>query len=195
MPEEETKDPNPEQKREKAPSRLTSEDIKEYLQSTEQTTEPQNILMQWEAPEFKQVSRPRQWYILFGIVGVAIAIFAVITANYLFALIIVLLAVVLNSFFSKKPKKLSFAITPEGIVVNKKLYVFGQEVQSFWILYDPPNLKSLHFGKRSSLQPSITVELQDQNPLKVREILLNYLPEDVEREEHPVDSTFRNWGF
>lgn len=179
---------------EKEPSRLTQDDIDEYLSDQEAAT-PQDVLMQWQSKEFQQVSRPQQWYILFAIVGIALVIYAFITTNYLFALIVVILAVVLNSFFHKKPKKLSIAITSEGITVENNFYPYSEDLASFWILYDPPNLKTLNFSRASTIKSTLSIELEDQNPMKIRETLLNYLPEDIEQEEHPVDSTFRRWGF
>lgn len=190
-PEKEIKKRKP---KEKDPTRLTQEDISEYLK-TQETTASQDVLIQWQAKEFQQVSRPQQWYILFALIGVALVIYAFITANYLFALIVVVLAVVLNSFFHKKPKKLTVAITSEGVTVNNNFYPYGDDLASFWILYDPPHLKTLNFSRTSSVRSNLSLEIEDQNPMKIREILLNYLPEDIEQEEHPVDTTFRRWGF
>lgn len=182
-------------KREKDPTRLTQADIEQYLASEEERGKPKDILLNWQAPEFIQVSRPQQWYVLFAIVGILLVVYALITANYLFALIVVILAVVLNSFFNRKPKNLKIAITREGVFVENNFYSYENDLASFWILYDPPELKTLNFSRRTPLQPSMAVQLGDQNPLKVREVLLNYLAEDIEKEEHPVDATFRRWGF
>ncbi|MBU1167323.1 hypothetical protein KKC60_02860, partial [Patescibacteria group bacterium] len=180
---------------EKEPSRLTNDDIREYAESEDTEAKPQDVIMQWQAPEYIQVSRPQQWYILFAIIGIALVVYAFIVANYLFALIVVILAVVLNTFFHRKPKDLSIAITREGITVENNFYPYGEDLESFWILYNPPDLKTLSFGRRSSVRPTLSIQLEEQNPLKIRETLLNYLPEDVEKEENPVDSTFRRWGF
>lgn len=185
----------PEDRKERNPSRLTQEDINAFLENEEARSAPKDVLMQWDAEEFKQVARPQQWYILFAIVGIAFVVYALFTANYLFALIIVLLAVVLNQFFHKEPEKIGVAITREGVAIDNAFYPYGSDLVSFWILYNPPEVKTLTFSHQSSLQPNITIQLEDQNPLKIRELLLNYLPEDVEQEEGQIDATFRRWGF
>lgn len=186
---------NPEERKEVNPSRLTQQDIDSFLQNEQARSAPQDILLQWDAPEFQQVARPQQWYILFALAGIGLVIYAIFTANYLFALLIVILAIVLNQYFNRKPDTIKVGITREGIVVNNRFYAYDADLASFWILYNPPELKTINFAHRSSVQPDIVIQLEDQNPLKIREILLNYLPEDIEKEEHPVDTTFRRWGF
>lgn len=193
---EEKKEIKPEDRKEVNPSRLTQDDINAYLDSEERRAQkPQEILISWQAPEFQQVQRPQQWYWLFAVVGIAMAIWAIFTANYLFALIIIILTIVLNSFFRRKPKNITIAITPEGVSIDNRFYSYTEDLKSFWILYNPPSLKALHFSHNSTLQPDIVVELENENPLKVREALLRYLPEDTEKEENNVDEMFRRWGF
>lgn len=184
-----------EERKEQNPSRLTQDDINAFLQNEEARTAPQDILMQWEAPEFKQVQRPQQWYIFFAVIGILFVVYAIFTANYLFALIVVILAIVLNQFFHKKPETINVALTREGVAIDNDFYPYASDLTSFWILYSPPDVKKLTLERGSSVQPNLTIELEEQNPLKIREILLNYLPEDVEQEESQIDATFRRWGF
>lgn len=186
----------PQNRKEANPARLTQDDINAYLDSEERRAQtPQDVIMSWQASEFQQVERPQQWYWLFAVIGVIMAGWAIFTANYLFALIIIILTIVLNSYFRRTPNKLQVALTSEGVAIGPRLYSYTEDLSSFWILYNPPGLKQLHFSRVSTLQPDLIIEIEDQNPLKIRETLLKYLPEDTEKEENNVDEVFRRWGF
>lgn len=166
------------------------DDINEYTEIRQE-----EILMEWEAPEFIQYPRPKSWYISLLILAVALIIYSIITANYLLAIIIVILAVVINSLTRKEPENLKVAVTKKGIKINEKLYTFESDLGSFWVLYNPPDLKTINFARQQRFLPEISIQLERQNPLKIREFLLDYLSEDVEKEEHMADRVSRRLGF
>lgn len=155
----------------------------------------EEVIMKWEAPEFEQFDRPKSWYIILLIVAILLIVYALITANYLLAIIVVMLAIVINTLTRKKPDILNMAITQKGVLISNNLYTFEEDLDTFWVLYNPPDLKTLNFTRQQRFMPQVTVQLNNANPLKVREILLEYLEEDVEREEHVADKISRRLGF
>ncbi len=156
---------------------------------------PEEVMMEWKAREFIQYPRPKSWYILLLVIAAALIVYSIIVANYLFAIIIVMLTVIINTLTKKEPQLLHVAIATKGIKINEKLYTFDEDLASFWVLYNPPDLKTLNFSRQQRFLPELTVQLENQNPLKTREILLDHLTEDVEKEEHAADKVARRFGF
>jgi hypothetical protein len=156
---------------------------------------PEEVLMEWKAPEYKQYDRSRTWYISLLLIAGGLIVYSLITANYLLVIITIILAVIMNSLTRKSPNELNMAVTKKGIKINDKLYTFTEDLESFWILYSPPDLKTLNFKRQQRFIPELSVQLENQNPLKIREFLLEYLEEDIEKEEHMADQISRRLGF
>jgi hypothetical protein len=156
---------------------------------------PEEVLMQWNAPEYKQYDRPKSWYLILLLIAGILIVISLITANYLLVIITVILAVIVNSITRNDPKDLDIAVTKKGVKIGEKLYTFAEDLNSFWILYNPPELKTLNFKRQQRFMPEISIQLEKQNPLKIREFLLEYLEEEIEREEHMADQISRRIGF
>ena len=156
---------------------------------------PEEILMEWKAREFIQYPKPKTWYIALLAITAIFIIYSIVVANYLLAISVVILAIVVNTIARRKPQILNLAITRKGFKVNDKLYTYDDDLASFWILYDPPDLKTLNFSRKQRISPDLCFQLENQNPIKVRELLLDYLTEDVEKEEHITDKAARKLGF
>ena len=147
---------------------------------------PDNILVSWVVPEYEKHERTRAWYITASVVTTLILAYALWTANFLFVVIIVLAAVVVLIHDSGEPEKIIFAITDEGVVIGGKLIDFN-ELKNFSIIYKPrQGVKQIYFEFHNVLRPRLSVGLDNMNPLPIRDILLNYLQEDLERENQPL---------
>lgn len=77
------------------------------------------------------------------------------------------------------------AITEDGLLINDKLIEY-KDLHQFYIIYYPPEIKNLYFRPKGNLKQRITIPLMDQDPVLVREALLKYLDENLEREETPA---------
>jgi uncharacterized membrane protein YdbT with pleckstrin-like domain len=146
------------------------------------------VFFNWKFSEFTQHQRNRSWYVWGGIIVGALLIFSVFTFNFLFGLIIIMTSLTVL-LFARSTNEIDFMITEDGVVVNEKLYEY-KSLKNFFIIYEPPQIKTLYFEPKNIFIPRIPVDLQDQNPVKIREVLLNYLPEDLERENEPVSEQF-----
>ncbi len=143
------------------------------------------ILDEWQFPEFVKYQRNRRWYIIAGISVALLLIYSAFTANILFAMIIIIASIIFIINQKRDPKMISFKISEEGIVVDETLYEWP-EIKNFWIIYEPPKVKNLYFEFKSLLLPRLPIPLQDQDPIKIREVLLDYIDEDIEREGEPI---------
>ncbi len=112
-------------------------------------------------------------------------VFSLVTLNFLFAVIIIISAIVIFFNDVKEPIEVNFYIGEGGILLGRKFFGY-KELSSFWLIYEPKEVKNLYFSPKSFIKPLLSIPLLDQNPLKVREFLLQYLEEDLEKEEEPV---------
>jgi hypothetical protein len=104
-----------------------------------------------------------------------------------------LFAIILFLQAHQDPKQISFKITELGVVVGNRFYSFS-ELDSFFIIYNPPDVKTLFLETKEVLKPMIRVPLLDMNPVDVKNVLRAYLPENFERENEPLsDRAARNW--
>lgn len=142
-------------------------------------------VMTWHIKEFEQHTRDSGWYALAGLIAFVFLIFAFWTNNFLFAVIIILALFIIILHHENDPIDVEFFITTEGVVVGKKFTAYS-ELKNFAIVYQPrEGIKRLYFEPKNFLKYRVSIPLQSQDPLKIRENLLNYLPEDLDREGEP----------
>ncbi|HQF57126.1 MAG TPA: hypothetical protein PK831_01325 [Candidatus Magasanikbacteria bacterium] len=152
-----------------------------------------DILKEWTIQEYEKYNRGILWYIIMGGLGIFFVVYGVVTRDFLFSLIIILFAIILFLQAHQDPKQISFKITELGVVVGNRFYSFS-ELDSFFIIYNPPDVKTLFLETKEVLKPMIRVPLLDMNPVDVKNVLRAYLPENFERENEPLsDRAARNW--
>jgi hypothetical protein len=144
-----------------------------------------DIVYEWDIKEYEKYSRDRRWYIAMGVAAAFLILFAFFTANYLFALLIVLFGMIIFMSDMREPMSIPFAITNTGIIVGNKYYRYG-ELGNFWMIYNPPAVKNLYFTFNNVLRHRIQVPLLDYDPRPIREYLGQFLEEDLEQEEEPL---------
>lgn len=142
------------------------------------------IFFQWKIPQFQVFERSFYWYILMIVVAVLLLIYCFLTKNIYFGLIIILGVFVIFLKTYNAPRMLTFKITEDGLVVGRQFIKYSN-INSFYFIYRPP-VKKIFFDLKS-VAPDFSVPLGDLNPLAVREKLLEYLVEDVEKEYQSFD--------
>jgi hypothetical protein len=142
------------------------------------------IFHRWEFPEFRQHEHTKQWYIGMGILVGGLIVYALVIHNYLFAAIL-LIASLTIILFHRSNNQVTFMITEDGIVINKKVYPY-ETFENFYVIYKPPQIKMLYFDAKSWLQPRLPIPLLDQNPVAIRATLVRFMKEDIEREHEPT---------
>ncbi|MFA6908438.1 MAG: hypothetical protein WC289_00965 [Patescibacteria group bacterium] len=147
-------------------------------------------LLSWSFPEFVAHQRSRTWYILAILAILGALVFSIFTTNPLFAVIIVITAIIIVFRNRRAPADIPFAITEDGIEVGKVFYRYDA-LTAFWIIYEPPEVKRLYMSFRNTLRTNLSVSLENENPLKVREILLEYVEENLEHENESLSDAFQ----
>lgn len=143
------------------------------------------LLISWSFPEFSVPERSKTWYLLAFLIGGALLLYSILTANFLFGLIIILAAVIMFVQQHKEAGQVNFGVAEDGVLVGDKFFDY-QSIKHFWLVYEPSRIKNLYIEFNSVLRPRLTIPLEDINPIKVRKILLEHITEDLSKENEPT---------
>lgn len=146
------------------------------------------ILLTWPVDEYENHARGLLWYLIFALLGATALIYALATQNFLFAVIVIMFGVIIGLSSLRDPRQMDFIVTEIGVGVGHQFFTF-KELKNFWILYDD-EVKNLYFEFKKSLRPHLVIPLYDVNPLPVRELLLEFLDEELEDFEEPLSDFF-----
>jgi hypothetical protein len=152
------------------------------------------VLHEWSVPEYEQHLRNTAWFVIMGVLGFAFIAYAIFTGNFLFALIIVLFAIIIFLQSHQEPIIIPFRITELGLVVNNRFYTFS-ELNKFYIIFNPDDeVRMLYIEMASAMRPQLRIPLMDMDPNEVRMTLREFMEEDLEKEEEPFSDMFaRKW--
>jgi hypothetical protein len=143
------------------------------------------IYASWVFPEYPRYERGFVWFLVVLLIGVGLLLYALISGNFLFAIIILMFALVIYMAAAGEPADVRFSVTEEGVELGRSFYPY-KEIRNFWFVYEPPHVKNLYIDFKSSVQPRLTIDLRDQNPNEVRRALSRYLVEDLNEEDEPL---------
>lgn len=139
-----------------------------------------DVLAHWQAPEFEMYERDNKWYLYITLILLAIVVYAIYSNSPVMAITFILIGVVGYIYINKEPRVLDFMITTDGILAGKEIYEFDS-LNSFWIFYEPdePQIISLH--TKSHLVPYVHIPIGQEDPVRLREIILDYIPEKKQK--------------
>lgn len=140
------------------------------------------LLVEWEFPEFTKYLVSKRWYMIMSIVTVLLVFFGIFTQSYIFLLIIVLYISIIAIRHRRDPRIIDFLIFEDGIQVGESTFYEWKDIDKFWIIYEPPEVKNLYFKFDMPFRPDINIPLQDQNPVEIRNLLQQYAQEDIDKE-------------
>ena len=164
-------------------------------QQISENTTTGEVLQEWTIQEYEQHTRELLWYVIMISLGLILVIYGMVTGNFLFSLIIILFAIILFLQSHQQPGQVLFQITDLGIIIGKRFYLYS-EFESFYVIYNPPEVKTLYLETKNGMRPLVRIPLLDKNPIEVKHALREFLLEDTDKEEEPVsDRLARNWQF
>ena len=130
----------------------------------------------WQTQEYLHREKTADWYWIVGIITVSIALISIILSNIIFAILIIVSSFTLSLFASKKPETVEVEINLSGVTFGKTHYPYAN-LDSFWIERREHTPKIILKSKKM-LMPFIIIFIEDVPEEKVREILLQHLPEE-----------------
>ncbi|PLX25732.1 hypothetical protein C0580_01480 [Candidatus Parcubacteria bacterium] len=164
------------------------------------------ILAHWEFHEYEKPTRNKKWYIWFAIIFIILILLSIsdfsITVftyadrtfdisfyqNPLFVILIALFALVYFYTERQEPNKLNFFVAEDGILIEDRLVEY-KDIESFYIVYQPPGIKNVYFQPKNHILPLITIPLEDSNPVELRHILLDFIEENLDKEDEPASDS------
>jgi len=146
------------------------------------------VLMDWEFDEFESPNRGVVWYLAATIIGGLMLLVAIWTHNYIFGVIIILVALIYFLYDVHDAPRVGFGITTNGILIGRKFFRY-KDLANFWIVYHPGEVEKLFFKPSRLTIAELSIPLEDQDPLQIRELLLQYLPENQEEDDEPLSET------
>jgi len=130
----------------------------------------------WPALSFYH--NPKKNYIVLAVIaliaGSAGMLF--LADDPLAAIFLVLSSFVLILYSNRKPVTRTITIDSQGILIGESGFPY-KDLKSFWIDYRPGEDKELSLESKKWYIPYIKIVLGNQNPIKVRAKLIDFLPE------------------
>ncbi len=163
------------------------------MEERQKTTQSDDleIFLEWTVPSRMVHERGFRWYLVATVLALALLVYSVFTANFLFGVMIILIALIVIINDAKPVKDLVVAVSNKGLVVGNQIYRYTI-FESFYILYEPPRLQKLVL-ERGGIRGELTFDIVNQDPVAVRELLLQVIPENLEREDEPLADLFQKW--
>ena len=137
-------------------------------------------LIAWDAPEHIHTEKNSDWYWAVGIITITASVLAIMFSNIIFGILILVSAFALIVHASQKPRIFHYEINDRGVMINDILYPF-LTLESFWINAHDAQPKIL-IKSHKTFMPYITIYIEDVDPEKVRDTLLNYIAETEHQE-------------
>ncbi len=157
-------------------------------------TEQKKYKITWQAPEFIHYPKNLWWFGVLTIAGFALITYFLWQKEFLTATLFALLFILISFFSKAKPKTLTIELDHRGVKLDNRRIPYEQ-LKAFWLVYDPPNVKTLNFETTAYFNRYLTLQLTSENPVEIRKFLLQYLPEDLNRGEQFADKLSRTLKF
>lgn len=132
-------------------------------------------LLEWKAPEFINHTKGKRWFMGAGVLILTLITYAIYTQSATMVIVFVVLAGVYFMTHNMTPRIIDIKITEAGIAAGDTFYPFGQ-IEAFWIIYHPQYYRDLNL-KLKNQSSKITLQLNEQDPIEVRNILSEELQE------------------
>ena len=147
------------------------------MKNKKEVKDHRKTLHEWDTPEFIPMSRGKRWYIVAGLIFLALILYAVSTGSATMAIVFIAVAIVFMLIEKRKPRKMQVKIMDMGIMYDKRFYPY-HHINSFWMVYHPPYVRALYLKIREgSRLRDVKIELNHENPTEIRKLLMEEIPE------------------
>lgn len=138
-------------------------------------SEAQKKSLSWSATEETSQKTP-DWFWTIVLISTVVAVAALLVHNWLFAILVLLGGFSLILGGMKKPKAGHYAITQEGVVVNRQLFTYNN-LTSFWIEEEEgPHMLILEV--KNSLIRRLWIPLGEMDSRVLRTALAAHIPQE-----------------
>ena len=150
-------------------------------------------ILEWWTFEHDHIPKEGRWFLYGGIVAVILALIGLLMQNYFFVLFVAVASLVVYLYAKRHPQEILCSISARGVQIGRNVYDF-ESLHSFWIFYELDGIKHLSLHSKKAMIPFVRVPFGEMNPVRLREVLIEYVPE-AEHEESFADIIARMVGF
>lgn len=135
-----------------------------------------DVILSWIAPETVKHERGLVWKIVASLVVAFAIAWGFVYFSWTFSLLLITFVLVYYLVHLEHPKEVEIKISEIGIKVGAKKYPYSR-IKVFWIIYEPPFVKTLNIRVSGEIVSDITIQLDHQDPAPIRNFLLEKIPE------------------
>lgn len=146
----------------------------------------------WKTIEYLHTEKTSDWYWIVSIITISIVLIAIILNNIIFSILILVSSFTMMLLASKKPDVVKVDLDTLGITVKGSRYLY-KDLDSFWIETRDSNPRLLLKSKKI-LMPYVVILIDDIEPEKIHEFIVNHLPEE-EHSEPIFEKLLLYFGF
>lgn len=147
----------------------------------------------WEAPAHNHFEKGGDWFWVLGILSFSAGAAAFFFGNYLFAVLIILSALVAALVTSRKPPIIEFVVSSRGIRIDETLYPYST-LDAFYIDEDDPMGPQLLIRSKKLFMHLIVCPIPEDAIDEIEDILETRLPEEF-LEEPFATKLLESLGF
>jgi hypothetical protein len=150
-------------------------------------------IIEWDAHVHPQYERGWPWLLTIGVILTICFAYAVWYRNWTFLIALLVGSYFYVDHFRRDSAKVRIKISDFGIKDGQECFAFA-DIKAFAISYFPDQ-KELHLMTNRKLFPTVTIQLENQDPALIRSILLNQIPEISNYQEPIIDTLVRKLKF
>lgn len=135
--------------------------------------------IRWSGYEYEHKEKTTDWFWAISIIAICLSAIAIIYSNFLFGIFILIAAITMMILAKNKPDIIEFVISPKGIIINKKLYMYSN-LRSFWVETHGSHIPTIFIKTKHNLHGLFIIPLETDavDPNDIRDYLLQALPEE-----------------
>lgn len=154
---------------------------------------PEAQTLRWSAYEHEHIERGSDWFWALGVVALCIALAAILLHDTLFAILIILAAVVIGLLANIPPEMTDFEISERGVRVGKELHRYD-EILAFWVEDEHDAQPLLLVDTTKFMAPNLIIPIEGVDPDAIRTLMREHAPE-VPMKEPLAHKILEFFGF
>jgi hypothetical protein len=149
----------------------------------------EDILYHWQSVKGRMHQRTSVWYVVATLIGLGFIAYAIWTANFLFAVMVLLVTFIIIIQQANPNRVVDVYVLYQGILIGNDFYAW-KRFKSFYILYEPDVLQKVYFEFKNP-RPDIYVEFGEEDPLEIRDVLLQILKENLDKDDESLSDVMQ----
>jgi len=149
-------------------------------------------IFSWRHPDFAPYPKDRKWYMISIILLLVSVAWSFWQQNYLFGVFLIMFYMVVLLYENRPPEMIDCVITPIGVKIGSKFY-YWRQIDHFFMIYRAQGIKNLYVEFKNPLNGRLIIPLDGQDAVAIRDYLLRFVREDLEREAEPLSEQLRRF--